>query len=416
MTFATDFLVQFKGMRGFLPFVNGLIRGSDGFPLQEPAGVAPGPRITSGNLADKHPWPLPDIKPIEDDPPVRDNCRTCGDRVVRRRKRSSRPAVPSVSLPEHGESPGLLEVTDRRVTVKQAGAMAPTVLLLSCLAIASGQEWPREQIPSPRILDEVKAHDSGLAVWWTGHNGWLIKSDRLLIGTDLATEDEARLYESPITAEELAPLLDVAFITHKHGDHFNRKTARVLSERGKCTFVMPANCVEEARRLGIPEGRIKVAAPRQPFELKGVKVSPLRAIHGNPKSAVYFDANLEDCGYLIELGGRTFLQPGDSVLLEDHLFLKHVDVLFFSPTEHNMHIDASVILINELDPEYILPQHRDTYRVTPENRYWTSGYAHEVKLRLSKPLQSRYHILKQGQKLLVERAAVPIRSIRLPPR
>ena len=286
--------------------------------------------------------------------------------------------------------------------MRRTGAKASTVILFCCLSIASGQEWPRERIPAPRIRDEVKAHDSGLAVWWTGHNGWLLKSDGLLIGTDLATEDDARLYQSPITAEELAPLLDVAFITHKHGDHFNRKTARVLAETGECVFVMPANCVEEARRLGIPESRITVAAPRKPFELKGVKVSPVRAIHGNPKSAVYFDANLEDCGYLIEVGGKTFLQPGDSVLLEDHLFLKHVDVLFVSPTEHNMHVDPSVILINELEPEYILPQHRDTYRVTPENRYWTSGYAPEVRLRLSRPLQERFHILKQGQRLVVK--------------
>src|SRR4051794_28794117 len=287
--------------------------------------------------------------------------------------------------------------------MSRAGAMTSTVLLFSCLSIASGQEWPKEPIPAPRIRDEVKAYDSGLAVWWTGHNGWLIKSDGLLIGTDLATEDEARLYQSPISAEELAPLLDVAFITHKHGDHFNRKTSRILAEKGQCVFVMPANCAEDARRLGIPDSRITVATPRKPFERKGLKVSPIRAIHGNPKSAVYFDANLEDCGYLIELGGRTFLQPGDSVLLEDHLFLKHVDVLFFSPTEHNMHVDPSVILINELDPDYILPQHRDTYRVTPENRYWTSGYPHEVRLRLSRPLQARYHILKQGEKLAIER-------------
>jgi L-ascorbate metabolism protein UlaG (beta-lactamase superfamily) len=270
------------------------------------------------------------------------------------------------------------------------------------LPASSGQEWPREPIPARRIVDEVKAHDSGLAVWWTGHNGWLIKSDGLLIGTDLATEDEARLYRSPITAEELAPLLDVAFITHRHGDHFNRRTARVLAEQGRCVFVMPSNCVEEARRLGIPEARVTVATPRKPFEIKGVKVSPVRAIHGNPRTAVYFDANLDDCGYLIELGGKTFLQPGDSVLLEDHLFLKHVDVLFFSPTEHNMHIDPSLILINELEPEYILPQHRDTYRVTPQNRYWTSGYPNEVKLRLSKPLQQRFHILKQGEELMIK--------------
>jgi hypothetical protein len=50
-----------------------------------------------------------------------------------------------------------------------------------------------------------------------------------------------------------------------------------------------------------------------------------------------------------------------------------------------------------------LPQHRDTYRVTPENRFCPSGYPYEVRLRLSKPLQARYHILEHGKKLLIER-------------
>ncbi len=136
--------------------------------------------------------------------------------------------------------------------------IAVTVTCL-CVPFAFGQDWPKEPIPARRIRDEIKAHESGLAVWWTGHNGWLIKSDNLLIGTDLATEDEGRLYQSPITAAELAPLLDIAFITHKHGDHFNRKTAHILGERGKCVFVMPANCVGDARGLGIPETRIQVA-------------------------------------------------------------------------------------------------------------------------------------------------------------
>ena len=122
---------------------------------------------------------------------------------------------------------------------------------MSLSAPLPAQEWPKEPIAARRICEEIKTHESGLAVWWTGHNGWLIKSDTLLIGTDLATEDEGRLYQSPITAAELAPLLDIAFITHKHGDHFNRKTARVLAEKGKCLFVMPSNCVEDAHGLGI---------------------------------------------------------------------------------------------------------------------------------------------------------------------
>ena len=101
---------------------------------------------------------------------------------------------------------------------------------------------------------------------------------------------------------------------------------RIIDEiRSQCAFVMPRNCVQVAREeAGIPEQRIKVAIPGQSFVVSGVQVTPLRAIHGNPKYAVFIEANFEDCGYLIKLGGKSFLQPGDTVLLEDHLFLKQI--------------------------------------------------------------------------------------------
>ena len=97
------------------------------------------------------------------------------------------------------------------------------------------------------------------------------------------------------------------------------------------------------------------------------------------------------------------MQPGDSVLLEDHLFVKHVDVLFVSPTEHNMQIDDSITLINELEPDYILPQHRDTYPVTQRSRFWTYAYTYDVQRRLSKGLQSRYHIVDMGRRFDIAR-------------
>jgi L-ascorbate 6-phosphate lactonase len=262
---------------------------------------------------------------------------------------------------------------------------------------------PAQQTEVPvRIITEIKDHKTGMAVWWTGHNGWLIKYKDILIGTDLALESDERKIASPVSAEELASELDISFISHEHGDHFERETSRILSEKGDCLFVMPTNCVEIAQdEIGIDADRIRVATPRDAFSIGEVKIEPIRAIHGNPKFAVYYDANLEDCGYLITLGGKRLLQMGDTVLLEDHLYLKHVDVLFFSPTEHNTHIDPSVILINELEPDYIFPQHRDTYQVTPQNRYWTSGYPYEVKFRLSKSLQKRYYILAMGERVLI---------------
>lgn len=270
------------------------------------------------------------------------------------------------------------------------------VLMALSSAVAQPQNAPA------RLIDDIRSHHAGIAVWWTGHNGWLIKADEVLIGTDLCLEQSDRAVASPVSAAELASELDVSFITHEHGDHFERETSKILAEKSDCVFVLPNNCVQIAQgEAAIPESRIVAATPGQPFAVRGVQVKPLRAIHGNPKFAVFAEANLEDCGYLITLGGKRFLQPGDSVLLEDHLFLDHVDVLFFSPTEHNMHIDRSVILINELEPDYILPQHRDTFNVTPENRYWTSAYPYEVELLLSKPLQERYHILAMGEKIII---------------
>lgn len=259
-----------------------------------------------------------------------------------------------------------------------------------------------ESQPTGTLIEQIQGHQSGIAVWWTGHNGWLIKLDGVLIATDLVLDDPQRISPPPISASELAPELDISFITHEHGDHFHSGTSRILARSSNCVFVVPQNCTQKARRLNIPEARIKIARPGQPFQLEGIEIEPLRAIHGNPKYAVHKEANLEDCGYLFTYRGKTILQPGDSVLLEDHLFLKHVDLLFFSPTVHNTHIDRSLILINELAPEYILPQHRHTYVETADNQYWTHAYPEEVRWLLSKELQQRYHLLEPGQKLSID--------------
>jgi len=280
---------------------------------------------------------------------------------------------------------------------RRGRARCSLVAALACLFAMHGFSSTLQA--QGRLIDEIRTHDDGTAVWWTGHNGWLIKSGDILVGTDLVLEYPGRLEDSPISAMELAAELDVAFITHGHGDHFGRRTVRILLEHSDCIFVIPASTLEIARELGIPGERLHVAEPRTSFTVRGVEVDALRAIHGNANFAVYYEANLEDCGYLITIDGRTFLQPGDSVLLEDHLFLEHVDVLFFSPTEHNMYIDRSVLLINALSPDVILPQHHSTMEYDEANRFWAKGYPAEVRLRLAQPLQERYHILEPGQRV-----------------
>ncbi len=263
------------------------------------------------------------------------------------------------------------------------------------------------QAQSPRsskdLLHEIRAHEKGIALWWMGNDGWLIKSDSVLIGTDLDLDTVDKIQPPPLSAQELATELDVAFVTHHHGDHFNTPTLKILGQGNRCTFIIPQTCVRRALELGIPKDRIVVPEPLHPFEVKGIRVEPIHAIHGNQEFTVltrepdFVEGIAHNCGYVINLQGKRLLQPGDSVLTEEHLSLKNIDILLVSPTVHNMYVDRSMILINTLEPAYIFPQHFGTYLVTDEDRFWTKGYPDELKERLSKELQKRYHILNQGE-------------------
>ena len=273
--------------------------------------------------------------------------------------------------------------------------------------LAFGQSI-QNRLPTPRIYDQIKARQKGLALWWVGNAGWLIKSDDILIGTDLDLELEEKIYEPPISADDLAKILDVVFVSHHHGDHCNAFTLKVLAQKSNCAFVLPQTCLDEEPDLKIPKERLIIPQPLHPFDIRGIHVEPIHAIHGNQDFTVltrekdFIKGITHNCGYVLTIQGKRFLHPGDSVLTEEHLSLNQIDVLFISPTVHNMFTDRSMILINHLEPEYIFPQHFDTYRQTPDNMFWTKGYPDELKLKLSKSLQKRYHKLSQGEMFVIK--------------
>ena len=274
--------------------------------------------------------------------------------------------------------------------------------ILLIAAATAAPALPQANRSADVILAEIRAHHHGVAVWWMGNSGWLIKSDDLLIATDLDLEPANKLQPPPLTARELAEELDVEFVTHQHGDHCNVPTIRGLAQGRRCTFVLPQTCLRQVAALAIPKDRIVVPEPLQQFEIKGIRVEPVHAIHGNQeftvltREAAFVDGIAHNCGYVFNLNGKRFFEPGDSVLTEEHLGLKNIDVLFISPTIHNMFTDRSMILINRLEPAYIFPQHFGTYQVTDDNAFWTRGYPDELRLRLSQELQRRYHKLKVG--------------------
>jgi L-ascorbate metabolism protein UlaG (beta-lactamase superfamily) len=263
---------------------------------------------------------------------------------------------------------------------------------------------PQSEPVARGVLEQVRSHRSGIAVWWVGNAGWLIKVDDILIGIDLDLSMQGKIQPPTITAADLAGELDVAFVTHHHGDHCNIATIKELAQGRRTTLVLPRTCLKRVATMGIPDDRIVVPEPGRPFEAKGIRIEPVHAIHGNQEFTVltrepeFIDNIRYNCGYVFNIRGKRFFHPGDSVLTEEHLALKNIDVLFVSPTVHNMYLDRSMILINRLQPAYIFPQHFGTYVQTDQNAFWTRGYPDELKLRLSAELQKRYHKLNQGQR------------------
>lgn len=282
--------------------------------------------------------------------------------------------------------------------------------LIAALLMAGSAATPvgaREVAVATAVVEQIRSHADGTALWWMGNAGWLIKWDGTLIGIDLDLGLADRSEAPPVTASQLAPLIQVVFATHHHGDHCHVPTIGTLAREGTPTLVLPRTCLERVAEAGIPEHRVVVPRPGHPFDVGGFHVEPTHAIHGNQdftvltREADFIDSITHNCGYVLNIRGKRFFYPGDSVLTEEHLTLQDIDALFISPTIHNMYIDRSMILINRLEPDYIFPQHFGTYRQTEENAFWTRGYPDELKQRLSRELQGRYHKLRQGEMFVI---------------
>jgi L-ascorbate metabolism protein UlaG (beta-lactamase superfamily) len=120
---------------------------------------------------------------------------------------------------------------------------------------------------------ELLAPGDDLCLLWLGNLSWLLRR-----AVDLDLDIDTRVQPSPTPTVELAQHLDIHLISHWHGDHFSSTTNALLAELSDCLFVLPADCVDKAHEIGIPNGRIHIARPDEPFGLPGgVSVRPHRA-------------------------------------------------------------------------------------------------------------------------------------------
>lgn len=234
-----------------------------------------------------------------------------------------------------------------------------------------------------------------ISLLWTGNNGWLIHCKDKLVAFDLDLFNHERISKCNLDMEVLCKKLDLLMITHEHEDHFNAQTCKMLVENSKCKFVIPQSCEVKARALGMKFERLILVKPEEKHSICGIDILCTRAVHGHINGAVCAEATMLDCGYIIDIEGKTLYQPGDTLLLEQHYSMPKIDVLFLSTTEHNTWIDNSVKLVNLINPDYILPQHHSTYVEEFDNKFWSHGFVNEVYEKLSGKHKNCYKILTQ---------------------
>ena len=234
------------------------------------------------------------------------------------------------------------------------------------------------------------------ALLWQGNDGFLLWDGRHLIATDLDLTLSERLQPPTVSLDELAQRLDLLMITHGHGDHFNQATVQALLRHDSCQFLIPESCRAIACSMEGLEARSRFCQPGDRLDAP-LPIECLRAVHGHIGGSIYSGASMLDCGYRFRFGGLTFYQPGDTVLLQEHLEMPPVDVLFVSPTEHNLGVDNAVRLIRMLRPGRVILQHHSTYHETPENRFWTHGYVQEVLEALTPQERLRCVVPEQGR-------------------
>lgn len=246
------------------------------------------------------------------------------------------------------------------------------------------------------IMAQLLSKKKGIHLLWEGNDSWLIYGEGKMIGFDLDLYNVERIKPCSLNVDLLAKNLELHFISHEHEDHFNELTCKLLLEKGKCTFIIPKSCKEKAKKIGIPNERILEVEPGDNFKYKDISITCMRAIHGHIGQSIYTGASFLDCGYRFTIGEVTFYQPGDTVLLEEHLTMEPVKVLFISPTEHNTYIGNSLKIIEHMKPKYIFPQHHSTYIEQTDNLFWTHGYVEELFEKLASADKEKFHKLEPG--------------------
>src|SRR5438128_11987557 len=159
-------------------------------------------------------------------------------------------------------------------------------------------------------LREMPLASDHAGLSWLGQAGFVLRSGSTVALLDpFLSPHEARLYETSFPPSA-ATGVDVVLCTHEHIDHFDAESAPAIAAASPgSVFVVPEPIVDMVTESGIAPHRVVGAQPGRTEELAGLRITPVRAMHGVTIEDAYgFGEALSDglirfLGYVIDADG-----------------------------------------------------------------------------------------------------------------
>ena len=214
-------------------------------------------------------------------------------------------------------------------------------------------------IETPADLERVELAAGQAALWWLGQSGFALRARGTTVLLDPFLAGHRERLHPPAFAPERGGGLAAILCTHEHIDHFDAETIPALAAASPdALIVVPAPIVGKVAALGIDPGRVVGAQPDEPFEVGGLTVHPLPALHGVDVADAYsYGKELSDglyryLGYLVESDGLRIYHGGDTLAdeeLEDRLARLGPQVMLL-PVNGRDHYREAQNLVGNLTP------------------------------------------------------------------
>jgi L-ascorbate 6-phosphate lactonase len=213
-----------------------------------------------------------------------------------------------------------------------------------------------------------KVPGRGIAIWFLGQNGWIVKSPgKTVIAVDPYLSDARKGRRPELDTARRVPIAvppnelkaDLYLCTHSHADHACPETIAGAWDAGTRQFAGPAETQPIFARAGVPERQRLLTFPKQVFSAGDFTITGTFAL---PTDAT----DLNHMGFVISVAdGPRFYITGDTapaaLLRSAKTHAPHLMAVCINGGYGNLSHWQAAELVRDIDPEIAFPWHFDMF-------------------------------------------------------